>query len=819
MNGHEDHPRFLPGLGRLAVVVIGIVLFQFVLYGPSLVGKKVLLPVDNLALPSVYLPKAVAANIHPDDPMRLDPIWQFEPDRRFAVNEMKAGRFPMWTPYEYGGAPFIWPKYSPFLLFTCLTPSPVILAWAQLLAALVAGVGMYLFCRRVLETGFWPATLAAWCYPLTGFFVFWEGFPTCLAVYWLPWLLMTVDGTIRGRVGAPVALALMTGLTLVSGHMDVAGQVLLISGLFALWRLVEMQGSHLWRLPAAKTIGRLTCAWGIGFMLAMPYLLPILEYAKSGERMTHRAAGAEERPPLGIRTLPQAVLPDMYGSSQYGSSGLIADEESNLMESPSAAYAGILATLLAAPLAWFSGRHRRMNIFWVLLAVFGLAWCVDLPGVVQLLRLPGLNMMSHNRLVFATGFAITAMAAVGIEALRLGQVRWHRGLWIPAGLLAGFCLWCLYRAEFLPDSLATRLAAYIQSGHTFYWIKTLEDVRRAQNWFSWHYTVPAIWCAGGLIGCLMLRRGKGPRLAPVLGVLLIADLLWFSHGRNVQCDPSFYYPAIPALQDAAGATSDRVIGFDCLPPKLSSMAGLRDVRGYDPVDPGRWLALLTNAADARSPIASYAKSLWLMPQLLPTNSTQYVRLPPVLNLLSVRYVIFRGPAPAGTRPKFESDDYHLLENPAALPRVFVPARAEGAANERDELAKILAPDFDPAKTAYVETAETLPSNSRGSAAIERETPMDVLVRARMDTAGVVVLADSWNRGWKATVNGKPAPILRTDYVLRGVVLPPGESVIEFRYDSDTVRRASRIAVLAMVILLGWLLVEGRSGFRRHPAAL
>jgi hypothetical protein len=807
MSGTTSEPkrRVLQRLKRLAIVLAGIVAGQFILYGPSLAGQKILLPLDNLALPNVYFPDVTGAGkIHPADPVRMDPILQFEPDRLFAIKELRAGRFPMWTPYEYGGAPFIWPKYSPFLLFTCLTKSPVILAWAQLLAALVAGTGMFLFCRRVAGTGFWPAALAAWCYPLTGFFIFWQGFPTCLAVCWLPWVLLAVENAVRGKATAPAALALATGLALVSGHMDVAGQVLLVSGLFALWRLLEIYGWQFRRFP--KAILFLAAGWALGFLLAAPHILPVLKYAKTGERMTQRAAGAEERPPVGIAALPQAVLPDMYGSSQYGSVALFPDGESTLIESSSAAYAGILATLLVAPLAWFSKKHFRMNLFWTLLAIFGLGWCLDIPGIVTVLRLPGLNMMSHNRLVFATSFSIIVMTAIGMEALRQGQVQWRRALWLTTGLLAGFLAWCAYRAEHLPEPLATKLGRYVQGGHSYFGIDTLEEVKHAQIWFSWHYTVPAIWCGCGLIVCLLLRREKSRHLPFAIGVLLLADLLWFGHGRNIQCNPAFYYPKIPALVEASKSTGSRVIGFDCLPPKLSSIAGLRDVRGYDPVDPSRWLALLTNAADVRSPIASYAKSLWLMPQLLKTNSAQFVRLPPILNLLSVRYVVFRGTPPPGIQPSFQSPDYYVMENPSALPRAFVPEQIEIVTNDGEQLEKLAAPDFNPEKTAYLESSVALPQNCRGSVEIKQETPMHIAVGAQMKTAGLLVLADSWNAGWKVTLDGNPVPILRTDYDLRGIVLPSGASTVDFRYDSDTVRRAFQVAIIATGIIVCWLAI-------------
>jgi len=140
--------------------------------------------------------------------------------------------------------------------------------------------------------------------------------------------------------------------------------------------------------------------------------------------MSHRIAGAEDRPPAGLAALPQVIMPDIYGTVAHGSCHIIP-KGTNLIESAAAAYAGILATLVVAPLAW-CGRRRALNLCWIFLALFGLGWCLNLPGFVQLLRLPGLNLMSYNRLVFLTAFAILALTAIGLENLRNGAVsrRW-----------------------------------------------------------------------------------------------------------------------------------------------------------------------------------------------------------------------------------------------------------------------------------------------------------------------------------------------------------------------------------------------------------
>ena len=54
---HIRRERVGGGFGELMVVLAGIVLGQFILYAPSLIGRKVLLPLDILALPQRVPPE------------------------------------------------------------------------------------------------------------------------------------------------------------------------------------------------------------------------------------------------------------------------------------------------------------------------------------------------------------------------------------------------------------------------------------------------------------------------------------------------------------------------------------------------------------------------------------------------------------------------------------------------------------------------------------------------------------------------------------------------------------------------------------------
>jgi len=151
------------------------------------------------------------------------------------------------------------------------------------------------------------------------------------------------------------------------------------------------------------------------------------------------------------------VLPDLYGTTEKNSTFIAPAPERNLLESASAAYTGVLATLLVAPLAWCHRRFRSGNLLWIFLALFGLSWCLNLPGFVPLLRLPVLHMMSHNRLVFLTSFAILALTASGLETLLSGPIQRQWWFWFPAILLPRCAAGAFIGVSFCPQPSPPRL--------------------------------------------------------------------------------------------------------------------------------------------------------------------------------------------------------------------------------------------------------------------------------------------------------------------------------------------------------------------------
>lgn len=800
---------------RWLIVLLGILLGQVVLYGPSLVGSKILLPLDILALPGYYIPKtAETARIIPHNRTQADLIDTGEPLRRFAGREIRAGRVPRWNPYQYAGAPYAVPKLSPFGLLGACFESPRVIPWVQMLAALVAGSGAYVFCRRMLSVAFWPAAIVAWCYPLTAFFVLWQGFPVTYSAVWLPWMLIAVHRAVRrADVLSAATLAVTTGLALLSGQFDVAGQVLLASGLYALWCLWGAFYKQWFSRRALAAVVSLVVGWTLGFLFAAPDLLPAVEYSRTGARMVERSAGAEDRPPVGWAALPQIVLPTLYGTNEVGSYPCFPKGQRYLVESTATGYAGILATLLVAPLAWNNRKRRPAILFFVALGFLALSWSLDVPGLTWLLRRPGLNMMSHNRFVFVTAFSILALTALGLDALERGMVKRRWWFWIPATVFGGLLAWCLFRAVFPPEPLASELAAAVGQGKRMWWITTLDGVMDAQSWYLQACFFNATLCMIGLAGWLLLWRETPwkPQGFALLGALLMGELLWFGCGRSSQCDPALYYPRIPALEAVAKAAPGRVVGNACTPAMLLSMHGLRDIRGYDAVDPARLMDLMRLAASKRLPTTGNAWTQFYSPQI-EFAPPDVLRLSPVLDMLNVRYVILRGTPPEGIRAAFQSPDYWVLENHNSMPRAFVPRRVETVMDSSDRLAKLGTPEFDARAVAYVESPVALADACRGEVRIENEIPSRITLSAQMETQGLVVLSDLWDAGWRAFVDGNPVSILRANHAVRGVVVPAGDHTLEFRYEPASVAWGWRLAGLGLASLTA---ATGVAAWRRR----
>jgi len=66
----------------------------------------------------------------------------------------------------------------------------------------------------------------------------------------------------------------------------------------------------------------------------------------------------------------------------------------------------------------------------------------------------------------------------------------------------------------------------------------------------------------------------------------------------------------------------------------------------------------------------------------------------------------------------------------------------------------------------------------------------------------VVIRNTWDRNWRATVDGRPVSVLAADYVVQGVPVPAGRHTILVTYDDPTIGFGMLGSGLALVGLFG-----------------
>ena len=175
--------------------------------------------------------------------------------------------------------------------------------------------------------------------------------------------------------------------------------------------------------------------------------------------------------------------------------------------------------------------------------------------------------------------------------------------------------------------------------------------------------------------------GRQPEWRWGAGVALGAAVViepWLSGwGYNTQADPRLDYPPIPILERLREAPPGRMLGVRCLPPSLPTALRLPDVRGYDGVDPARYVRSPLTAADPErgdgsgSPGAMHAhRDSSPACGWTPPSAASWCRKSSTS--LEWRYLVFRRLLPKGVEFRDREGEYAVAENPAALPRVFVP---------------------------------------------------------------------------------------------------------------------------------------------------
>lgn len=352
-----------------------------------------------------------------------------------------------------------------------------------------------------------------------------------------------------------------------------------------------------------------------------------------------------------------------------------------------------------------------------------------------------------------------------------------------------------------PGAVATLLAGLAVSVG---WVAWLEPhVATGAGGAAGYYgpRVGALGAAALLVG-LWHERARWPRLAGplalMIGLFCAANWLWAIRLQApVYSQYGFHDRDSSVRADLEGAG---LLGDGGAPPRVSfNAADVRENAG-----------MVQGFAAFNSYVAPSLRRTWGYLHAatgVPLSASDFIRLPQEVSERSGR---LDGINLAAT---FDHASRSLVVHPGPDPRAYVAfaaevvpdwVAAEGrmAALRGFHQTAILeagsAPDFSPA-----------PGVPAGRAAVTAFEPERVVVRASTNAPGILVLAEAWYPGWRATVDGRPSEVFPVNGWMRGVVVPAGESEVVFSFRSRMLAAGLGISLASAAAILVLLLRKPR----------
>jgi len=712
----------------------------------------------------------------------------------------RTGHVPLWNPELFGGLPFVAAGHGdifyPTWLLRLLVPVTTAGNLSFALHYLLAGLFTYALLRR-LGAGWTGAVVGGLAYELSGLIA---SYPSpghdgkLFASTALPLAFLALVLALRERrwAGYPL-LAVAVALALL-GHFQLAYYLLIAAGLFALYLTFEEAPE---RRPAARA-ARLALALGavlLGFGIAAIQILPFFGYIPFSPRAQgyYGFAGSTSFA-IPWNHVPEFFLKNFVGSREtyWGSNPLKLHSE----------YLGLPVIALAALGA--AARERRRFLWWVggigalfLLVSLGAGtpfyrvWWAVMP-LVKKTRAPGMAF-------FVVAFVTALFAAFGAERALRGEGRSAARAMLAAGgvvaLLAVAGVW---------GRLAAALAAGAQAGAGRGAPPDAAAILRGALTSGL-----ALAAAGAVLG--PARRRLAPRHVALLLPLVLGADLWLNarhfwsytepYGRDALIDRLAATPPPYRVLDAGVYPGSALMAFDI--PQVLGYHG-NELRYYDELLGGK-------------------------------NEWRNLRALKLWDLLAVRYAIFPAGGPAGDsipgfRRVLDSVPTWAGGRATLFERVTPPpyARIVPGAVKTDSTSVIptlLDPRLDYARLVLFTPDQpvaprpltAMPPPSRSAATVTAWQPgrMAVRLAPAPPDSSYLVIAENWYPDWRAWVDGRATPVLRGDYALLTVPLPPGATRVELAFQSPRYERGKDITLVSLVLLLATAAAAAAATVRRR----
>jgi hypothetical protein len=691
-----------------------------------------------------------------------------------------------------------------------------------------AALGMYLLClhlERSRTAAFAAAGVWILCGPFLSLVSVWHHFA---GACWIPWVVLAA---LRALAAPGLAPTLAWGgagaLQIVAGSAEMAAMGFAASVLIAS-AVVPWRG----RPPRAalSIAGRVLTAAilmaSLSAVLWAPTLEVLLRSARAGLPAAVRTLWSV--PPIGLARmllpLPGADIPWAETWQER-----LFDTVPPFLPS---LYLGLPALALVFAARHSSGRTFRWTATLLFVGALALALGRHAPFYgLAVQAFPPLAIFRYpSKAMLLVALAWALLVATGVdEALRTVEAR-GRATLVALGLLGaltvGIGSWLLSGATGLQSFLAPPP-----------WAESL----RAVSWGLGTGIVRAGVALVGVAALLAASRGRYRRPSVQLAVLLcLADLTLAHRSLNLTTSRTLVAFKPPILEGLSPddhrrlyvyeyfltpGSSRRYLGredpYVILPrpgqattPELKVLS--QRLYPFPPV-PGRWGLEGSFDVDTRGLYPRFVSTLVSLLRSVEGTPLHH-RL---LRLGAVRWVIalhtlgFEDLLLEKTVPSLFPEPIRRFAVPDSLPRTYAVGAAR-AADGPAALAFLMGESFDPTREIVLAVpAAALPSpDFHGTSRIVELKADRVQIEADLSGAGYVVLVDAFDPGWKASLDGRPVPVLRANLAFRAVRVPAGRHRLTMAYRPVGVWVGLGISLTSALGLVAGLGVARLRGRRR-----
>ncbi len=723
---------------------------------------------------------------------------------------LREGRMPLIDPYRAGGQPHLGnpntvPLYPDNLLYL-VTP----LFWAfnahLWLHLLLAPAAFYALARAWgLERE--PAWAAAVLYAGSGFYLSNLNFYNLVAGVTVAPALIAAALRLTARPTAArfAALGLLWTLMLLAGDPMTAA----LAALLAATAVAVRHGRRARLSPALLSVAA-------GSLLAAPQLVEFLRVAPLSFRghwgYSAAASMAASWPPLAALGW---LVPFPFGQPdlQYWGHDIFQGD----LPFYFSLYPGALAIARVAACGRPRGAAARWSWGLVTVGLF-LALGAFNPAVRWLAgALPANLLRLPTKLWPAVAIGAALLCGIGFSRLIEGGGRWRRRL--VAGLAATY--------------LAAGSALWIAAGPAAGLLRRLvparfDDAFVASVLARWITVLLGTALLVALFALLLGASRRRPRIAGALllavhlatQILLLRPLLATDEIDFYRADPPLAAHIPPGSRVVHGA-HDGLFGPTSIPVgafpdarllwrQRQMHAGLypasgmlRRLRYEFNLSPEGLDSFLTRATTQAFGLLGDADRV----RLLAASGIDYLLLerephPAALELLE----------PISAEPVAGGVEY-LYRLRRTAPEIRFAGQVHGSESLNEALARLLDPAFDPHTTTVLAGARASTSGSGGSVDVLSEGPESLHVVVRAESAGALVVQRAFLPLYRATVDGRTAPLVAADMHRMAVQLEAGTHEVRIRAD-----RRPFYSSLPLALVGGLLLAVGAAWLRRSKTA-